>query len=196
MRLNQDCVLVGKKLTLVPYCKHHVLKYHNWMSDQELQELTASEPLTLEEEYEMQRSWIDDEEKLTFIALSGTSAAVSKEEEISRMVGDINLFFISSPEVAEINIMVAEKNYKNLGYGTEMLQLMMCYAKQYLNISKFSAKISNSNIGSIKFFQKQGFHKISSCPIFHEEHYELPVDSPHLALMENNLVKLSYTFSE
>ena len=32
------------------------------MKSPELQELTASEPLTLEEEYEMQKTWREDED--------------------------------------------------------------------------------------------------------------------------------------
>ena len=32
------------------------------MSSVELQKLTASEPLSLEEEYQMQKSWIEDQD--------------------------------------------------------------------------------------------------------------------------------------
>lgn len=35
-------------------------RYHEWMKSPELQQLTASEPLTLEQEYDMQRSWRED----------------------------------------------------------------------------------------------------------------------------------------
>ena len=39
-------------------------RYHNWMKCPELQELTASEPLTIDEEYEMQKSWRNDEDSI------------------------------------------------------------------------------------------------------------------------------------
>ena len=37
-------------------------RYHEWMKSEELQRLTASEPLTLDEEYKMQKSWFEDED--------------------------------------------------------------------------------------------------------------------------------------
>lgn len=49
-----DAIIRGDKVVLVPYREEHVEKYHQWMSDPRLLQLTASEPLTLAEEYEMQ----------------------------------------------------------------------------------------------------------------------------------------------
>lgn len=39
-----------------------MVRYHEWMKDPYLQEMTASEPLTLDEEYAMQKSWLEDED--------------------------------------------------------------------------------------------------------------------------------------
>ncbi|KAJ7315986.1 hypothetical protein JRQ81_002148 [Phrynocephalus forsythii] len=64
MRINQNTVLQGKKVTLVPYTAAHVPRYHEWMKCEELQRLTASEPLSLEQEYEMQCSWREDADRL------------------------------------------------------------------------------------------------------------------------------------
>lgn len=69
-------------MSLRPYLKAYIPKYHEWMCDKELLELTGSEPLTLAEELANQKSWLEDPTKYTFI--------VFHEET---MVGDVNLFF-------------------------------------------------------------------------------------------------------
>ena len=39
------------------------------MQDAELQKLTASEPLTLEQEFEMQQTWLNDDDSEQFVHL-------------------------------------------------------------------------------------------------------------------------------
>lgn len=40
------------------------------MENEEIRELTASLPLTIDEEYQMQQTWLNDKDKCTFIILS------------------------------------------------------------------------------------------------------------------------------
>ncbi|XP_077233178.1 uncharacterized protein LOC143875498 [Tasmannia lanceolata] len=65
--------LEGKKVILVPYMKEHVPKYHQWMQDPAWLEATGSEPLTLDQEYELQLSWTQDPYKQMFIVLDWIS---------------------------------------------------------------------------------------------------------------------------
>jgi RimJ/RimL family protein N-acetyltransferase len=49
---------------------------------------------------------------------------------ITVMIGDVNLFF-NDPDndksFAEIEIMIAEENYRRAGYGIEAIKMMMAY---------------------------------------------------------------------
>lgn len=50
------------------YCVYVLCRrYHSWMQCPELQRLTASEPLTLDEEFEMQKAWANDEDSKKFL---------------------------------------------------------------------------------------------------------------------------------
>ena len=146
MRKNWKIKIIGEKVILVPYRHAHVKKYHEWMQDATLLEMTASEPLTLEEEYAMQTSWRDDETKCTFIILDPSIEGENK------MAGDVNLYFNDSdePTHGEIEIMIAEKNCLRKGLATEALLLMMKYASTELNTKRFIAKISNKNDKSLE----------------------------------------------
>ncbi|XP_033623678.1 N-acetyltransferase 9 isoform X1 [Fukomys damarensis] len=131
MRLNQNTMLLGKKVVLVPYTSEHVPRYHEWMKSEELQRLTASEPLTLEQEYAMQCSWQEDADKCTFIVLDAERwQSWPGPTEESCMVGDVNLFLtdLEDPTLGEIEVMIAEPSCRGRGFGTEAALLMMSYA--------------------------------------------------------------------
>mmetsp|Transcript_34906 Transcript_34906/g.41693 ORF Transcript_34906/g.41693 Transcript_34906/m.41693 type:complete len:238 (-) Transcript_34906:95-808(-) len=112
MRSNYNTCLLGSKVIFVPYRPEHVVTYHRWMKDDYLLQITGSEPLSLQEEIDMQKSWRDDEDKLTFIMLSvdkctttelpseggdhtkGSEIDVSDYiiSNVASMIGDVNLF--------------------------------------------------------------------------------------------------------
>ncbi|KAJ7264882.1 N-acetyltransferase 9-like protein [Mycena haematopus] len=182
------------------------------MQDGELRELTASEPLTLEEEYEMQRKWQLDEDKLTFIVCAREDSDTLEPRPLNprdprvvalRMIGDVNIFLHGSPCTdnhskdeedefyAEAEIMIAERECRRKGLALEALQLMLgyttasstgCFICDNPSIvqnnlqgsplpippTSLLARISESNVPSIRLFQKLGFHITKRVEVFEE----------------------------
>ncbi|KFY01814.1 hypothetical protein O988_02539 [Pseudogymnoascus sp. VKM F-3808] len=160
MLLNVTTAVSTPAILLVPYGEHHVLRYHEWMKSPDLQELTASEPLTLEEEYAMQRSWQTDYDKLTFIACHPVPRPVSEGAEgvpkdgivasqgydvPEKMIGDVNLFLrlayeldaegeemLDRPYVrGEIELMIASPSDQGRGFGKATLLAFLQYIKNH-----------------------------------------------------------------
>uniref|UniRef100_A0A8W8HKJ9 N-acetyltransferase domain-containing protein n=1 Tax=Magallana gigas TaxID=29159 RepID=A0A8W8HKJ9_MAGGI len=158
MKINSNTIIIGDKVVLVPYEEKHVPRYHDWMKSEDLQRLTASEPLSLEEEYEMQKNWRNDDD--------------------NAMVGDVNLFFGEESEGAgEINMMIADDSARRKGFGTEALFLMIRYGCEHLKLQQVRAKIGFDNEASIKMFTKHGFKEESKSDIFKEVTLVLHLES-------------------
>jgi len=105
---------IKKNVILLPYMKHHVQKYREWIKSPELQLLTASEPLSLNKEYEMQNSLLIGEDKYTFIILY-KSVFENRGDEIGAMIGVTDPFFFHSEDcvqLAESEIMIVEERAK------------------------------------------------------------------------------------
>ncbi|KDP29890.1 hypothetical protein JCGZ_18459 [Jatropha curcas] len=175
--------LEGEKVILVPYVEAHVPKYHQWMQDPALLQATGSEPLSLEEEYQMQLSWTQDPLKRTFIVLDKELVDgdfVHGNSHVEAMIGDVNIYMndLDDPQLAEIEIMIAEPKSRGKGLGKESVLMMMAYAIQNIGIHLFRAKIGESNGTSLNMFRKLGFQEVSYSEIFKEVTLELPMTKP------------------
>ncbi|KAI1414589.1 GNAT domain-containing protein [Hypoxylon sp. FL1857] len=153
MRLNENIAISASRVLLVPYDAHHVPRYHQWMEDAAIREATASERLTLEEEYENQVSWREASDKLTFIiceplplsedgALGNDNGSNSEldapgvvagvADHPDRMVGDINLFLMpwEDPDEEETNgEMVGGDEEKQKTYCAAEVDIMIADQK-------------------------------------------------------------------
>ncbi|XP_063695649.1 alpha/beta-tubulin-N-acetyltransferase 9 [Culicoides brevitarsis] len=193
MKTNEKVKIVGEKVILVPYEAKHVAKYHNWMESEELQKATASVRLTLEQEYAMQKSWREDEDKCTFLILSKERFDATNDE-IASLIGDTNLFILPDDEdsgigsIAEAEIMIAETDFRRKGCGLEAMTLMILYGIEHLRIKHFLAKIGLENESSIKMFrEKLLFTEDSRSEVFQEVTLSKEVDEEYLRTLKNRV---------
>ncbi|XP_053673164.1 alpha/beta-tubulin-N-acetyltransferase 9 [Anopheles nili] len=201
MKLNEHLQIIGTKVILVPYESKHVEKYHQWMKSEELQELTASEPLTLDEEYQMQRSWREDQDKCTFLILDRERYEQTKDE-IDALVGDTNIFIqptsVDSPgrqsqdderevhskeplpsdssQVGEIEIMIAEPAARRKGYGWQATLLMLLFGVEHLHLNRYIAITKDTNAKAMQMFERMKFTETKRTPVFHEVTFGRSID--------------------
>ncbi|KUJ15521.1 N-acetyltransferase [Mollisia scopiformis] len=199
MLVNKYIAVSTSSVLLVPYEASHVPAYHEWLKDEEIQETTASEPLSLEEEYAMQASWRSDHDKLTFIACIPSSAASIKAggcDTPDRMIGDVNLFLSPADEdeegcIGELELMIAPKDARRQGYGRgtilTFLQFIQLHLDEIMNeyktklgiekmkLLQLKVKIGSKNEKSIKLFEGIGFIKVEASPNYFGE-FELTLE--------------------
>ncbi|KAK5575140.1 hypothetical protein RB653_010396 [Dictyostelium firmibasis] len=179
MKINSNTVIIGKRVILVPYKKKHVEKYWKWMQSEEIREQTASEELTIEEEYENQESWYMDEHKITFIILDKDlllenerdENGYSNENDIKSMIGDVNIFFNEYEDIegtGELEVMIAEPTSRRKGLAREAISILMGYGVEKLSTKKYIVKIGESNQPSIQMFNSMNFKQIGDVNVFKE----------------------------
>lgn len=157
------------------------------MQSPSLRDLTASEPLTLDQEYEMQKSWREDGDKLTFIV-----CLAQRGGETERMIGDVNLFLFPDEDgdgaiVGELELMIALLSHRHQGHGRTALLTFMAYilrhwaaiAREFassstaaastsasetaaLELAYLRARIHESNDKSIRLFEGVGFERTTA----------------------------------
>ncbi|CAK7204068.1 hypothetical protein SEUCBS139899_006819 [Sporothrix eucalyptigena] len=183
MKVNENVAIATDGVLLVPYDRHHVPTYHAWMEDEAVRAATASERLTLDEEYENQESWRASNDKLTFIVCRARDGdrkgdvVAGVDDAPDRMVGDINFFLTPYEEddgtesgfSGEVDVMIAGLGDRGKGYGRSSVTAFLHYILQRQRdailteragsfpLRQLVVKIQATNAASIGLFRSFGF---------------------------------------
>ena len=125
--------------------------YYRWMNDPEITQYLESRfaPNSMETLQEYVRNFLGNKDNI-FLAI------VLKENH--KHIGNIKMGPIDwFHRLADIGVMLGEKDTWGKGYASEALSLLSEHAFRTLNLHKLTAGCYKPNEGSLRAFQKAGF---------------------------------------
>ena len=143
--------LVGDNIYLSPRTADEEIieKFTEWLNDFEITDYTgrSSKVLTLEDE----RKWFANpkEDAQVFFII---------RMEDNKLIGTIGLHEINLvSRRATLGIFIGEKEWRNKGYGTEAIKLILEYGFKYLNLNNIKLDVLEFNPRAIACYKKCGF---------------------------------------
>ncbi len=131
--------LITSRLIIKPFSARHVTnRYASWLNDQQL--MRFSEQRHVNHSLESCRDY--------FLSFSGTPHFFWAMEERSNNnhIGNINAYVDLENKLADIGIVIGEKEARGKGYGCEAWQAVMDFLFQHEKIRKISAGMMAENI--------------------------------------------------
>lgn len=86
---------------------------------------------------------------------------IIEHKETNKEMGCVDLYdFDPTHDRAGVGILIADKKYRNKGFASEAVSLIIDYAFFTLNLHQLYCAILTDNADSLKLFQKHGFQVI------------------------------------
>ena len=145
--------LIGKKCYLSPIDVNDAEKFTEWFNDTE----------TLRN-IQLYHNIISlENEKIFLNNLSkghNYSIIDSETDELIGNCGFLDIDYVN--QTAETGIFIGNKNYRNKGYGTEALSLLIDYGFKALNLNNIMLRVYDYNKSAINCYKKIGFKNIGT----------------------------------
>lgn len=128
------------------------------------------------EDYEIFTEWLNDFETTDYIGRSGLMVSVEAEKKYldentsqeaafsivtldnDKMIGSISLENINRiNRTATLGIFIGDKDYRNNGYGTEAIRLILEYGFKYMNLNNINLDLMSFNERAYRCYLKCGF---------------------------------------
>lgn len=146
------------------------------------------------EDYEIFTEWMNDFETTDYLGRSGQLQSLSAEKEFleqhsnqkssfvivtldeNKMIGTVSLKqFNDINRTATLGIFIGDKAYRNNGYGTEAIRLILEYGFKYLNLQNIKLDLMEFNERALKCYQKCGFKEYGrrrKCKYINGKYYD------------------------
>ncbi|WP_373897419.1 GNAT family N-acetyltransferase [Haloimpatiens sp. FM7315] len=143
----------GEKVCLRAYKEEDIKKAATFVNDKELKKLlvtTIPFPMTMWEE----ESWIKSQKASS----SGEYNFAIEDIETKKYIGGCGIHNVNwLARVAEVGIMIGDKNYWGKGYGTDAMKVLMKFIFEDMNINKIRLSTFSFNERAIKSYKKCGY---------------------------------------
>ena len=144
--------LIGDRIYLSPRNNEDAEKFVKWLNDFEITDYTgrSHQLLTLDGEKEY---LAHPKENAVYFAI------VTLEND--EMIGSVSLENIDyNNQCATLGILIGEAKYRNNGYGTETICLLLDYGFNYLNLNSIQLTVFECNERAKACYKKCGFKEM------------------------------------
>lgn len=143
----------GKKVYLSPMCIDDAIKYAKWMNDFDVADKINRSCNVINVESE--KVWIEKNS-----GIGNYQFAIVKQEN-DELIGNCSLHdldFIN--QRATVGVFIGEKENWGKGYGSEVLELLLSYGFNHLNLNNIMLTVYSFNTRAIACYKKVGFKEI------------------------------------
>lgn len=147
-------IIKGNKVNLRPLTLRDAPRLVLWTADPEVYKFLSFDNLTLKQE----RQWIKS------IRYQPGEHHFAIETKDNVHIGVCGLSVDSKQKNASFGIFIGDKNYWNIGLGTETTKLLLKHGFNKLKLSQITLKVYNYNVRAMVVYENCGFKHEKTLP--------------------------------
>ena len=145
----------GEKVYLSPISTADIDIFMKWINDSEIAQTTNF--------YTQVISLVQEKEIVEALAKNGNTFSIVMQEN-DKIIGTCSFSNINETNrVAEIGIIIGEKECHNKGYGTEAVNLLLQFGFENRNYNNIYLHVHSFNERAIACYEKAGFKRQGVC---------------------------------
>ncbi len=159
--------LLGDRIYLSPRNSEDVELFTEWLNDFEITDYTGRSAMltTLAGEKKYLEENSSPEATFVIVTIEG-----------DKMIGTVSLEDINNiNRTATLGIFIGDKDYRDKGYGTEAIKLILEYGFKYMNLNNIKLDLMAFNTRALKCYEKCGFKEYGrrrKCKFINGKYYD------------------------